>query len=198
MNWFLKTLLFSFILISCSSNDDLKDLNVKPCFYYSLSEKVDSVFLVKSLNKTNVDSLLIPIWWLDSTESEFNKGFRMLNKPLSFQVEIDGESIYVLKDRQHIGNMYNAVFFHLFKVDGLVYLGGFENIGHLAVDDKYLKREVDWDKRKVNVFVYENLYGDIRTKIGEYEFKLIDDSLLFNNINVADSNFTSFLISTKF
>ena len=139
--------------------------------------------------------------WIDNEEHGFAPEMRLLKAPLIFLKDInqDGNKELVLKDRQHIGNVYDAAVEHYFKFAGhqIRHLGSFETIGHLPVDDQFLVRHWDFNNGEVAVFKKPSLESPDSVQVGKFEMELEGDTLLTKSVIPIDEDFADLLIATK-
>jgi len=139
--------------------------------------------------------------WIDNDETEYEDEFRFLSKPLIYREDItnDNQQELVIKDRQHIGNVYNAAVKHFFTLKNIEikYLREFEYISHLPIEDKFLMRYWDTQTGIVDVFVKDNLQSKDSLRVGSYSMKTENDTLSKGNPKIILSDYEGVIFSTK-
>lgn len=156
------------------------------------------------IQKGSISSFLpIKGAWIDNREEGYNKGFRFLQPPLFEWKDLDGdgEKELIIKDRQHNGTLYNTAVKHLFRVrnESLKYLGAFEYITHLPIEEKFLVRT--WAKEngvlKIRVFLKKNLASLEGREVGNYQLHIARDPIFYRELIILDSVFYNAIKSSS-
>jgi len=141
--------------------------------------------------------------WLDNDETTFHERLKLIEEPYCELLDLnqDGYLELLIKDRQNIGNVYEAAITHVFLINDfkLKYTGGFEYISYLPFDEQYLVRKWDYKNNKVDVFLMDSLASKNNIRIGDFFLSIRKDTLVYKNINILSEYIylEGALISTK-
>lgn len=165
-------------------------------------EPILKYYLLALLDSSNVLSCIkIKAEWIDNDENEYVNRFRFLSPPLIYMEDItgDGNVELVLKDRQHIGNVYNAAVKHYFSLNNMKikYIGSFEYISYLPVEEKYLVRSWDSKSKIVNVFLKKRIYSNDSVAVGNYKMEIRSDTIYQYDFQTLLLSYEQVLLSTK-
>lgn len=131
--------------------------------------------------------------WIDNDELGFAEDFRFLSKPLIYIEDIttDGFPELIIKDRMHNGNLYNAATKHIFGLNNMhiKYIGGFEYISHLPVEDEFMVRHWNIQSNTVSVYLKNKLHSADSIIVGTYKIDIKTDTLYHYDIKVVSEDF---------
>lgn len=168
-----------------------------------IEEPMLKKYVLLVLDSTKIwSSILVKGVWIDNEEKQFDPRLRMLSIPLIYLKDLNNDSIkeLIIKDRQNIGNTYNAAVEHYFTLlnNKIKYIGDFEYISHLPVEDLFLIRH--WNNNTGLVQVY--LKNNIQTKtdstlVGDFKMNINSDSLVKTTAEVYLKDYKPMIYSTR-
>lgn len=201
-------ILFCLILDGCQSSSDINHINIlgnekiidderKKIFQINNDSLVintipikDSIFttgfVLELSNKQNkvLDNMRIQEGWINNDESGFDKNFRLLEYPLISCVNINKDYYIKFSQRYHNGNACDGVLIHFVYFDDkkMKYIGSFEKITYLPLEDKYLVRSINKLFNKVNVYKVKQVRDVLEEPYAKFDVSLSKDTLIFKNL----------------
>jgi ribonuclease BN (tRNA processing enzyme) len=143
-------------------------------------------FVLELSNKQNeiLDNMRIEEGWINNDESGYHESFRLLEYPLISYNEIDENFYLRISQRYHNGNACDGVLIHFVHFDDkkMKYIGSFEKITHLAVEDEFLVRTIDDSIKKVSVYRVKQVSDVLEEPYAKFDVSLTKDTLIFQNL----------------
>lgn len=131
--------------------------------------------------------------WIDNNELEFEENFRFLSEPLVYLEDVSNDEFpeLIIKDRMRNGNFFNAASKHIFSLKDMKikYIGTFEYISHLPIENEFIVRYWDTQFNTVNVYLKKELHSSDSVKVGTYKMNIKEDTLNYHDIKISLKDF---------
>jgi hypothetical protein len=136
---------------------------------------IDTTGRVKSAYELNAS-------WVENDEKGYSDRMHLLSRPYYYLQDIDhdGQEELLLKDRRHNGTMWNAACMHIFSLKGgeIKYLGNFEYISHMPIEDQFLVRHWNIETGMVTVFQKPEPNSNDSILFGSFQLAIKNDTLV--------------------